>query len=75
MAEISGVVNEVPVANDEPPVESAYQFTVPALAVAAKLTVPESQSEAGVVLIIEGVVLTVAVTAVIPEGHTSIALT
>ena len=38
-----GVVNEVPVPNDVPPVAVAYQFNVPALAVAPKVTVPLEQ--------------------------------
>jgi hypothetical protein len=35
-----GVVNEVPVLRDEPPVEAAYQLIVPELALAPKTTVP-----------------------------------
>ena len=44
-----GVVNEVPVPNDVPPVKSAYQLIVPAEAVAPKVTVPGPQTEPGVV--------------------------
>lgn len=45
-----------------------YQFNVaPPLAVAFKVTVPESQTELGVVLVIDGVGVTVAVTAVLTE--------
>ena len=62
-----GVVNEVPVPNELPPVEAAYQFKVPVLAVAPRLTVPASHREAGVVVSTDGVVLTVAVTAVLAE--------
>ena len=62
---MEGVVKDVPVPNEVPPVEAAYQFTVPAEAVAAKATVPEPQREAGVVPVIVGRALTVAVTAVL----------
>ena len=63
--EILGVMNDVPVPNELPPVETAYQFNVPALAVAPNVTVPASQREAGVVPDIVGVVLTVASTDVL----------
>ena len=43
-----GVTNEVPVPNEDPPLDAAYQFNVPALAVAPKFTVPASQRAAGV---------------------------
>ena len=62
--EILGVVNDVPVPNEGPPVGAAYQFKVPVLE-APKLTVPASQRAAGVVLVTVGVVLTVAVTDVL----------
>jgi hypothetical protein len=62
--EILGVVNVVPVANSTPPVDTSYQFIVPAVAVASKLRVPGSQRELGVVEDIVGVMVTVAVTAV-----------
>ena len=64
MIEILGVVKLLPVAVAAPPVEAVYQFTVPALAVAANPTVPASQRAAGVVPVIVGVVFTLAVTAV-----------
>jgi hypothetical protein len=64
---ILGVVNEVPVPNEEPPVLAAYQFSVPALAVAPKATVPTSQRLAGVVVETDGVVFTVAITADLAE--------
>ena len=48
---------------------------MPALTDALKLTAPESQREAGEMLFIDGMVLTVAVTALTVEGHTSIAVT
>ena len=64
VALILGVVNEVPVPNDEPPVDAAYQFNAPALAVAPRVTVPASQRAPGVVVLMEGVVFTVAITGV-----------
>ena len=60
-----GVVYEVPACNDDPPVDAAYQFTIPALAVAPRFTVPASHTEPGVVPDIDGVVFTVATTAVL----------
>ena len=62
-----GVVNEVPVPWLDPPEEAVYQFNVPALPVAPKVTVPASQTEPGVVPVILGVAVTVAVTAVLDE--------
>jgi hypothetical protein len=64
---IEGVVKDVPVPNDEPPEEAAYQFNVPALPVAPNVTAPASQREAGVVPVIVGVVFTVATIAVLAE--------
>ena len=63
--DILGVVNDVPVPNELPPVETAYQFNVPALAVAPNVTIPASQREAGVVPDTVGVVFTVANTDVL----------
>ena len=60
-----GVVYEVPACNDAPPVDAAYQFTVPALAVAPRVTAPAAHLEFGVVPDIDGVVFTVATTAVL----------
>ena len=60
-----GVVNEVPVPSDVPPVAAAYQFKVPALAVAPKVTVPVPQRLAGVVAVTVGMAFTVAMTAVL----------
>ena len=62
-----GVVNDVPVPKLAPPDEAAYQFRVPALAVAPSTTVPASQRLPGVVEVIEGVMFTVATTAVRAE--------
>ena len=59
------MVNDVPVPNDTPPVDAAYQLIVPALAVAPKITVPASQRLAGVVAIMVGIAFTVAVIAVL----------
>lgn len=60
-----GVVNEFPVPNTFPPVETSYQLIVPAEAVAPSVTVPESQRDAGVVEFIDGKMLIVAITAVL----------
>jgi hypothetical protein len=65
VALILGVVNEVPVASNVPPVAAAYQFKVPALAVAPKVTVPVPQRLAGVVAVTVGIAFTVAMTAVL----------
>ena len=62
-----GVVKEVPVPNEVLPEAAAYQFKVPALAVAASTTVPVLHLEAGVVEFIPGVVLIVAVTELLAE--------
>ena len=63
--DILGVVNDVPVPNDEPPVTATNQFNVPALAVAPKVTVPVPQTEPGVVPDTVGNALTVATTALL----------
>jgi hypothetical protein len=63
--EILGVVNDVPVPKDDPPVDAAYQLIVPALAIAPKVTVPAPHLEFGVVSDIVGIAFTVAVTAVL----------
>ena len=61
-----GVVNEVPVNNEEPPVDAANQLITPADAVAPKITVPSPQTDPGVVFRMVGTVaFTVAVTAVL----------
>ena len=64
-----GVTKDVPVPNEDPPLDAAYQFKVPALAVAPKFTVPASQREAGVVVLTLGVLFTVATTALRAEVH------
>ncbi len=63
--DILGVINEVPEPNEVPPVKAAYQFNVPALAVAPKVTVPVPQTEPGVVPLTVGTALTVATTALL----------
>ena len=65
VVDILGVVNDVPVPSEEPPVEPAYQLIVPALAAAPKVTVPLPHTELGVVPLIVGIVLTVASTPVL----------
>ena len=60
VTEITGVIKDIPVPIDNPPVEFAYQLIVPALAVAPKVAVPESQMESVVVV----KVFTNAITAV-----------
>lgn len=60
-----GVVNEVPVPKEVPPVGVSYQLIPPAEAVAPSVTVPESQRDSGVVEVIVGVVFMVAVIAVL----------
>ena len=57
-----GVVKGEPLPKLAPPELAAYQFRVPALAVAASDNVPASQRLAGVVEVIDGVVFTVIVT-------------
>ena len=48
------MVNDVPVPNDEPPDDAAYQLMVPEFAVAPKATVPSPHLEFGVVPVIAG---------------------
>ncbi len=60
---IEAVVYEPPVPNKVPLVAASYHESVPVEAVALRLTVPEPQTEPGVVLVIAGVLLMVAVTA------------
>ena len=64
VAEIDGVVNDVPVPTKVPPVRASYQLIVPADAVAPNVTVPVPQTDPGVVPVIVGIALTVATTAV-----------
>ena len=62
---MDGVVNVAPVAIAVPPVEAAYQLTIPALAVTLKATVPVPQRLPGLTLVIIGISFTVATTAVL----------
>ena len=57
----------MPVPSDMPPTGAAYQFIVPALAVAPSVTVPEPHRLAGVVPVIVGIVLTVALVVIVLE--------
>lgn len=62
-----GVVKLVPVPRDTPPTASEYQLIMPALAVAPNTSVPVPHCEVGVVPVMAGIGLTVAITAVL-EG-------
>ena len=62
---MEGVVKEVPVPSDNPPLDAAYQLIVPAEAVAPKATVPVPQREPSVVPVIVGTVFIVALTDVL----------
>jgi len=64
VAAITGVVKLVPVPSDIPPVAAAHQLIVPELAVAPRVTVPGPQLLPGVVPVIVGIAVIVAVTAV-----------
>ena len=55
----------MPDPSETPPVAAAYQLIVPAEAVAPRVTVPDPQTDPGVVPVIVGIALTVAVTAVL----------
>ena len=66
---IDGVVKLLPVPKTLPPVATLYQFKVPALAVAPRVTVPESQTCEGEVDVILGVTLMVARTAARVDVH------
>ena len=62
-----GVVKLVPVPKLVPPVKEEYQFIVPALAVAPKVTTPGPQLKSGVVDVIVGIGRMVATTATLGE--------
>lgn len=62
---MTGVVKEFPVPSDVPPVGAAYQLIVPDEAEATRVTVPGPQRVAGMVEIIDGVTLIVAIIAVL----------
>ena len=61
------MLKEVPVPKLAPPLLAAYQFNVPALAVAPRETDPVPQRLPGVVPVIVGEALIVAITAVLDE--------
>jgi hypothetical protein len=66
VADIGGVINDVPVPRLAPPVIAAYQLIVPALDVAPNVTVPVPQRLEGVLAVmVGGDAFTVAVTAVL----------
>ena len=64
-----GVAKLLVVAKAEPPVGKLYQMVLPALAVALSVTEPALHLLPGVVAVIVGVVLTVAITATLEEVH------
>lgn len=68
MEEILGVVQVAPLAlvpNKDPPEAAVYHLIVPILAIATKPTVPVPHLSPSVVVVIVGIALTVAVTAVL----------
>ena len=65
---MEGVVKDPPVASAAPPEEAANQEMVPAEAVAPRVTDPVPQLAAGLVEVMEGMVLMVAVIAVLGEA-------
>ena len=69
MALRTGVINVVPEPRDVPPVDAANQSRVPALAVAPRVTLPESQRAAGVVEVTTGVIVTVATIGILPDAQ------
>ena len=70
---ILGVVNEAPVPNEVPPVEAAYQLSVPPVQpVAPNITVPVPQREFGPAPGASGIALIVANTGVLGETQSPI---
>lgn len=65
VVEIAGVVKDIPVPAETPPVEVAYQLIAPADGVAPIVTVPAPQRAAGEVAVMVGIALTVTATAVL----------
>lgn len=70
---MDGVTKVFPVPKMVPPVGTLYQFKVPELAVAAKVTLPVSQRLPGVVDVTVGAEFTVANTAVLAETQLPLA--
>ena len=66
--EILGVVKLLPVSNNVPSVDAEYHLMVP-LPVADKPTVPVAHLAPFVPVGVDGIALTVAVTAVLSETH------
>ena len=66
---ILGVVKVVPLPKLVTPVLVAYQFNVPALAVAPSVTFPVPQILLGVLLVMLAVGFTVATTGVLVDEH------
>jgi hypothetical protein len=64
---MTGVVKEVPVPSDVPPLEAAYQEMVPEEALAPIAMEPVPQMALGVVPVMVGAVLMVATTALLAE--------
>ena len=62
MVEILGVVKLVPVPNELPPIDAAYQLMIPDDAVAPSTTVPVPHLDPGVVPVMVGIALTVTFT-------------
>ena len=70
MVEVSpDTVNEAPDESEEPPVETEYQFMVPKLAEALKVTALPLQNPAAVVPVISGTVFTTIVMALDVAGE------
>ena len=69
MVLILGVVKLVPVPSDVPPVDTEYQFIVPALAVAPSVTVPGPHLSPGVVPVIVGIAFTVRLYVAVAASH------
>ena len=65
----TGVVNAVPVPKDVPPVNTLYQFIVPALAVAPSVTDPASHLDAGIIPVIAGTALIVNMYVAVASSH------
>lgn len=74
VALIDGVAKPVPVARTDPPTATLYQFSVPALAVAPKVTLPAPHLPAGIVAVTVGVPVIVAITGVRTEVQLPLAV-
>ncbi len=61
---MTGVVKEFPMYRKEPAVGASYHFMFPVEGTASKVTVPEPQTDEGVVEFIVGEIFTIAITAV-----------